>query len=151
MTDVYRLVIEHPQWIPIEWQKKLDLRAGHDKGRIWRVAPVGAKLRAVPRLDKLTTAELVAALDSSNGWQRDLAQQLIIDQADSAAVPLLRAKVVQLRSSFEPQSGDRVKPQVRWSEQNKPPRGGRAMAHLTAIAPPGLTTHLDDPNLGLTP
>ena len=93
VADMYRLVIEHPQWIPIEWQKKLDLRAGHDKGRLWRVAPVGAKLRPVPRLDKLTNAELVAALDSPNGWQRDLVQQLLIDKADPAAVPLLRGMV----------------------------------------------------------
>ena len=93
VADMYRLVIEHPQWIPIEWQKKLDLRAGHDKGRIWRVAPVGTKLRPVPRFDKLTNAELVAALDSPNGWQRDLVQQLLIDKADPAAVPLLRGMV----------------------------------------------------------
>ncbi len=93
VADMYRLVIEHPQWIPIEWQKKLDLRAGHDKGRIWRVAPIGTKLRPIPRLDKLTTAELVAALDSPNGWQRDLVQQLLIDRVDPAAVPLLREKV----------------------------------------------------------
>ena len=94
VADVYRLVIEHPQWIPIEWQKKLDLRAGHDKGRLWRVAPVGTELRSVPRLDKLTTAKLVAALDSPNGWQRDLVQQLLIDRADLEAMPLLRAMVL---------------------------------------------------------
>ena len=93
VADMYRLVIEHPQWIPIEWQKKLDLRAGYDKGRLWRVAPVGEKLRQIPRLDKLTTAQLVAALDSPNGWQRDVVQQLLIDRADPTAVPLLRGMV----------------------------------------------------------
>lgn len=92
VADMYRLVIEHPQWIPIEWQRKLDLRAGHDKGRIWRVAPVDAQLRPIPRLDKLTTAQLVAALQHDNGWQRDLAQQLLIDRADSSAIPLLAAQ-----------------------------------------------------------
>ena len=43
IADMYRLVIEHPQWIPIEWQRKLNVRAGDDKGRIWRVSPVGSK------------------------------------------------------------------------------------------------------------
>src|SRR5262249_15618517 len=33
IADMYRAVIEHPQWIPLDWQKKLDLRAGHDMGR----------------------------------------------------------------------------------------------------------------------
>ncbi len=98
VADMYRLVIEHPQWIPIEWQKKLDLRAGHDKGRIWRVAPVDAKLRAIPRLDKLTTPQLVAALQHSNGWQRDLAQQLLIDRADPASIVSLTLAV--LRSQY---------------------------------------------------
>lgn len=80
IADMYRLVIEHPQWIPQEWQEKLDVRAGADKGRLWRVFPTGAKLRPIPRLDKLTSDELVAALDSPSGWQRDMAQQLLIER-----------------------------------------------------------------------
>ena len=91
VADMYRLVIEHPQWIPIEWQRRLDLRAGQDKGRIWRVAPTDKQLRAVFRLNKLSIPQLVAALSHSNGWQRDLAQQLLIDRADASAIPLLVA------------------------------------------------------------
>ena len=64
IADMYRLVIEHPQWIPIEWQRKLNLRAGEDKGRLWRVLPIGTQPRAVPRLDQLSTRELVGQLDS---------------------------------------------------------------------------------------
>jgi putative membrane-bound dehydrogenase-like protein len=89
IADMYRHVIEHPQWIPKEWQAKLDLRAGHDKGRIFRVYPVGKKPRTIPRLDKMTTAQLVAALDSPSGWQRDTAQRLLVAKKDKAAVPLL--------------------------------------------------------------
>jgi putative membrane-bound dehydrogenase-like protein len=89
VADMYRAVIEHPEWIPLDWQKRLDLRAGHDKGRIYRVYPVGKKPRAVPRLDRLDTAGLVAALDSPNGWQRDTAQQMLLWRNDRAAVPRL--------------------------------------------------------------
>src|SRR5262249_19135842 len=71
IADMYRLVIEHPEWIPEDVKHHLDLRAGADKGRIYRVYPEGAQLRVVPRLDQLDTAALVAALDSPNGWQRD--------------------------------------------------------------------------------
>jgi hypothetical protein len=28
IADMYRLVIEHPEWIPAPMQKRLDLRAG---------------------------------------------------------------------------------------------------------------------------
>ncbi len=91
---MYRAVIEHPEWIPLDWQKRLDLRAGQDKGRIYRVYPVGHPPRPIPRLDRLDTAGLVAALDSPNGWQRDTAQQMLLGRKDSAAVaPLERLTV----------------------------------------------------------
>jgi putative membrane-bound dehydrogenase-like protein len=89
IADMYRAVIEHPEWIPADWQKPLDLRAGQNKGRIYRVSPVGAKLRRMPRLDRLDTAALVAALDSANGWQRDTVQQMLLWRKDATAVPLL--------------------------------------------------------------
>jgi len=89
VADMYRLVIEHPQWIPQEWQQRLDLRAGHDKGRIYRVFPVGKTPRPLPRLDRLSIAELVAALDSPSGWQRDMVQQLLMWRKDLGAAPLL--------------------------------------------------------------
>jgi putative membrane-bound dehydrogenase-like protein len=89
IADMYRQVIEHPEWIPKDWQKSLDLRAGHDKGRIYRVYPVGQRPRPIPRLDRLDAAGLVAALDSPSGWQRDMAQQLLVERRDRTAVPLL--------------------------------------------------------------
>ncbi len=90
VVDMYRLVIEHPQWIPVEWQKRLDLRAGYDRGRIYRVFPEDRKPRPMPRLDRLDTAGLVAALDSPNGWQRDMAQQMLLWKSDEGAVQPLR-------------------------------------------------------------
>lgn len=85
VADMYRIVIEHPQWIPQEWQKKLDLRAGQDKGRIYRVYPEGKKPRDIPRLDKMSTKELVECLESPNGGTRDMAQQLLVERKDAAA------------------------------------------------------------------
>jgi len=89
IADMYRLVIEHPQYIPKELQKDWNLRAGDDKGRIYRVYPTGTKLRPVPRLDKLSTAELVAALESPSSWQRDTVQRLLVHRRDRAAVSFL--------------------------------------------------------------
>ncbi|MFL5338807.1 MAG: PVC-type heme-binding CxxCH protein [Gemmataceae bacterium] len=93
VADMYRAVIEHPQWIPKDWQAKLDLRAGHDMGRIYRVVPVGTPPRAIPRLDLLDTAGLVDALDSPSGWQRDMAQMMLLWRNDKVAVPLLKQLV----------------------------------------------------------
>ncbi|MGB8169450.1 MAG: PVC-type heme-binding CxxCH protein [Chthoniobacteraceae bacterium] len=98
ISDMYRLVIEHPEWIPAEQQKRLDLRAGHDKGRIYRVLPTGAKLRPIPRLDQLDTAALVAAMDSPSGWQRDTVQRLLLHTQPKAAIsPLARFVVASER------------------------------------------------------
>ena len=91
VVDMYRLVIEHPDLIDDELQRKLDLRAGHDKGRIYRVVPSQRSPRPVVRLDQRDTRALVAALASSNGWIRDKAQQMLIWHSDPAAeAPLIK-------------------------------------------------------------
>lgn len=89
VADMYRLVIEHPEWIPKDWQKKLDLRAGHDRGRIWRVRPKDKTPRTVPHLSELDSAALVRTLESPSGLLRDLTQQMLVERRDDQAVPLL--------------------------------------------------------------
>ncbi len=94
VADMYRLVIEHPEWIPLDFQKSVDLRAGENMGRIYRVYPMNATLRKIPRLDKLNGVELAAAMESPNGWQRDTAQRLLVERGDKSAVEPL-AKLAQ--------------------------------------------------------
>ena len=38
VVDMYRLVLEHPEWIPADISKGLNLRAGEDMGRIYRIS-----------------------------------------------------------------------------------------------------------------
>jgi len=95
IADMYRYVIEHPEWIPDDWEKRLDLRAGSEQGRIYRVYPVDKKPRAIPRLSDLDTPALVAALDSPSGWQRDTAQRLLLHRRDPAATAPLRKLAVE--------------------------------------------------------
>jgi len=91
IVDMHRYVIEHPRWIPPEDLAKVETRAGSTMGRIYRVRPKNTSPRPIPRLDKLDMAGLVAALDSPNGWQRDMAGQMLIWRNDRAAiVPLQR-------------------------------------------------------------
>ena len=88
-----RYVIEHPRFIPAETLHTVDPMAGRGAGRIYRVRPREKPPRAVVRFDRLDTAGLVAALDSPNGPQRDLAQQMLVARADAAAVPALEKMV----------------------------------------------------------
>nr|MDQ3624156.1 HEAT repeat domain-containing protein [Verrucomicrobiota bacterium] len=91
IVDMYRYMIEHPDWLPAQGRAELlpHYREGEDKGRIYRVVPSNTTPRKPPRLDKLATAQLAGALDSSNEWQRDKTQQLILWRNDRSAVPHL--------------------------------------------------------------
>jgi putative membrane-bound dehydrogenase-like protein len=91
IVDMYRYVIEHSRWIPQNVQDELDVYAGNNLGRIYRILPSGAKPRSWPRLDKMNTPGLVSAMNSPNGWQRDMAQQLLVSRRDEkAADPLTK-------------------------------------------------------------
>src|SRR6185369_1810066 len=80
VADMYRYMIEHPEWLPPEGRAELmpHYRAGDDRGRIYRVFPAGHRPAMPQKLDKLNLKQLVAALDSSNGWQRDKIQQMLV-------------------------------------------------------------------------
>jgi putative membrane-bound dehydrogenase-like protein len=89
VVDMYRFVVEHPRWITPDRLKELDLRAGDDKGRIYRVYPKGEKLRPIRDLTKLGIPGLVTALDTSNGVERDrIHLELLHRQDGSAIIPL---------------------------------------------------------------
>jgi putative heme-binding domain-containing protein len=95
IADMYRYVIEHPEWIPDDWEKRLDLRAGSQEGRIYRVYPVDKKPRPIPRLNGLDTPGLVAALESPSGWQRDTAMRLLLHRREPGALSLLRKLAIE--------------------------------------------------------
>ena len=89
VVDFYRFVIEHPRWISPGLLATLDVRAGADKGRIYRVVPDGTPIRPLASLAGLSTSDLAAALNSPNGTTRDLVHRLLVHRADRAASPIL--------------------------------------------------------------
>jgi putative membrane-bound dehydrogenase-like protein len=93
IVDMYRFVIEHPRWIPPEELAQVDVRAGYNMGRIYRIYHKDRPPRLIKRLDKLDTEGLVAALDSPNGPQRDLAMQMLVWRGDKTAAPALQKQV----------------------------------------------------------
>jgi putative membrane-bound dehydrogenase-like protein len=100
VADMVRETIEHPEWIPKDWQQRLDLRAGHDQGRIYRIYPIGKRPRPIARLDQLDTAGLVASLDGPSGYQRDMARMLLVHRQDKSAIEPLK---LLCRSAQRPQ------------------------------------------------
>jgi len=92
VIDMHRPVIEHPEWIPDEIEADLDINAGRDQGRIFRIRPregLPAWAAGLP-LTRQNLRGVVGALAHPNKWWRDTAQRLLIEWRDPAATPLLR-------------------------------------------------------------
>ncbi|NNE93115.1 MAG: c-type cytochrome [Verrucomicrobiales bacterium] len=88
IVDMYRYMIEHPQWLPEKGKDALRpfYRSGDDRGRIYRVIPEGKE----PRDWSFSDRDLVEQLESPNGLVRDMAQQLLIQQERAASIKKLR-------------------------------------------------------------
>ncbi len=128
IADMNRAVIEHPEWIPDDWEKTLDLRAGFDLGRIFRVVPVDKSPRPFNRLDTLDTAGLVSAIESPNGWQRDTSHRLLLDRNDPGAVAPLTRLALATKTP-------KVRVQALW-----------ILEHFAALTTEPLLAALDDPH-----
>ncbi|MBI3839068.1 MAG: HEAT repeat domain-containing protein [Planctomycetia bacterium] len=126
IIDVYREVIEHPLSLPPEIKKFLDLTSGRDRGRIYRLLPPGFAQKPRPRLQRASTAELVAELENRNGWHRDTAARLLFERHDPAAIPLLEKLAAE--STF---------PQARMHAMY-------ALAGLRALSPAVVLARLND-------
>jgi putative heme-binding domain-containing protein len=88
---MYRFVIEHPRWITAERLRTLDTRAGHDKGRIYRILAKDAPPRPIEDLSKLPPEELARRMDHPNGVVRDLIHRELVHRQDKSAVAALQA------------------------------------------------------------
>ena len=91
VADMYRFAIEHPEWIPEDWQRKLNLREGHDKGRIYRISRKGSEPIKIPDMGSMDPAQWVDLLQSEIRWQRDQAQQLLISSSDLSVDTTIRS------------------------------------------------------------
>jgi putative membrane-bound dehydrogenase-like protein len=102
IVDMYRFLIEHPRWIPAARLSQIDVRAGADRGRIYRVVSADRPLRPIRDLTKLKGAELASALDTPNGIDRDRVQIELLLRQDKNSIPKLKelaakAKLPQVR------------------------------------------------------
>jgi putative membrane-bound dehydrogenase-like protein len=96
VVDMYRLVLEHPEWIPAEIARGLDLRGGEDRGRIYRISKSGSPKGGTTPMPTMA---------SSNGWMRDTAQRLMLERNETSAItdlkPLLgAAPPVRIQAAF---------------------------------------------------
>lgn len=97
VADMYRYMIEHPQWLPQNGKEELlpHYREGDDKGRIWRVVKDHVKSAPVRGYGLLA---------SLNGWSRDKAQ-MTLSWSDS---------LMALNRAVPSPSSPQTKAQVYW-------------------------------------
>lgn len=91
IIDMYREIIEHPWSLPPGIKRLLDLNAGNDRGRLYRIVPEGRTPRRSVSLAEATTPELVATLRHPNAWHRETASRLLVERRDPGAFDPLRA------------------------------------------------------------
>ena len=90
VIDMHRKVIEHPEWIPDELEVEMDLDAGKEKGRIYRVTPKEGWVSQSKKLSLDNPKSLVESLGGATQWERITAQRLLVTNTlKEATLPLI--------------------------------------------------------------
>ena len=138
VCDMYRKIIEHPDYLPAEIRKHSDFGAGKSMGRIWRIAsegktwkdkwlaqetPLGLLRPLNPFFsgaagpnhsqDACATSrgEAAETVAHESGWWRQTATRLLVENLSAENMPALRTALADER----------------------PPAGHAALLHLLAI------------------
>ena len=127
VADMYRLWVEHPKFLPKEIAKRLDWRAGDDRGRIYRIFP--EKEVTTSFHPPKNAEDLVRLLTDSNGWRRYLGQRLLVERQSKKAAPALRNLLTKNHSAL-------TRLHAIWT-----------LDGLGALTPDDVTAALDDPNV----
>src|SRR5262249_13560069 len=97
IVDMYRAVIEHPEWVPAELKNRPDLCDGSDRGRLYRIVardkPIDTARRGSLKMSALPASGLAQALEHPNAWQRETAARLLFERQDTSIAPELEGMV----------------------------------------------------------
>lgn len=141
VVDMYRAVIEHPEWIPDELEKDMDLYAGTNQGRIYRITPKTGLPWVQPRFERTNLPAVVRALEHPNRWWRDTAQRLLVWWDDPGCIAPLRELLVNA-------SLPQARVHALWTLRGLSPQPDAA-PKLGALTEPLLLSRLEDPHPGV--
>jgi putative membrane-bound dehydrogenase-like protein len=153
VVDMYRAVIEHPQFMPAELKNRRDLTDGNDRGRIYRIVPKSGTppkrgTRKPPAL--WPTEELVKTLDHPNGWHRESASRFILENPGLglASVPVLSTMMKsgktpegRVRAMWALQGLKKLTPELVAKALNDP--HPRVIEHAVRLSEPWLAENAD--------
>ncbi|RVU00689.1 dehydrogenase [Mucilaginibacter limnophilus] len=102
IVDMYRGIIQHKVYLTPYLKHEIGKRK-LDKplncGRIYKVYPVGSKLKNVKFPGN--PFKLVALLGNSNGYVRDKAQQLLVDGKATQVIPVLKSTIKSSKNTWQ--------------------------------------------------
>lgn len=108
VIDMARAVIEHPQFMPDELKTRPDLLHGRNRGRLWRITATDHPQQQRPLSSSFAAAtpqELVDLLAHPNGWHRDTAARLLLENPESLPHASLQALA---RTGMSPEARSRA-------------------------------------------
>jgi putative membrane-bound dehydrogenase-like protein len=91
VVDMYRAVIEHPDFVPAELKNRPDLLLGTDRGRVYRIVPRNVARRSIPNLATASNDSLIDAMSNGNRWQLETTARLLTERKAMHVVPRLQA------------------------------------------------------------
>lgn len=103
VVDMYRKIIDEPDYVPEDVRDTLDYKTGKDKGRIYEVinnsSAIDSNAGTFVKSSAHTNA-ILEMLKSKNGWNRKTAFRLLLERKDKSTIPLL-AEYAQKYSQAE--------------------------------------------------
>ncbi|GLR69621.1 PVC-type heme-binding CxxCH protein [Agaribacter marinus] len=94
LLDMYHGILQHKEFMTTYLSDQIHARDldknNNTMGRIYRLRYKGRPLGEQPRLVDLSNAELIAHLGHKNGWWRDAARRLLVQNADASVVPAIK-------------------------------------------------------------
>ena len=98
VVDMYRYLIEHPEWLPEVGRRELRglFREGEDRGRIYRIVPDTLPPANAIVAEWRVTEDPVQHLRSDNGTVRDLAQKHIVQSKSLHHAPSIERRIERL-------------------------------------------------------
>ncbi len=100
VVDMYREVIEHPEWIPDEIEATLNLNSGKDKGRIYKIQKEDSEVPAYNSGNLKSVEGAIAGLSNPNQWIRKTAHRLLMEQTLSDAEMMSVAQLLKSESEL---------------------------------------------------
>jgi putative membrane-bound dehydrogenase-like protein len=91
VADMYRKIIDEPDYVPEDVRDTLDYKTGKDKGRIYEIIREDDTSNNSRKFLKPSAAtnEVLEMLKSENGWNRQMAFRLLLEREDKSTIPVL--------------------------------------------------------------